>query len=125
MDSSCGRVSRLHHHYRVIGDAAGSRGINVRKSIILQVRVPPTKRDRQPNVTAYTANITRLPNVDLMLGQRRRRWPSIKSTLEEFLVFAGNASSTSKHNNVGLMLDRRRRRWTNINTTVFMFVSDH
>ena len=58
MDSSCGRVSRLHHHYRVIGDAAGSRGINVRKSIILQVRVPPTKRDRQPNVTAYTANIT-------------------------------------------------------------------
>ena len=30
-----------------------------------------------------------LPNIDAMLGQRRRRWPNIASTLGERLVFSG------------------------------------
>ena len=34
-------------------------------------------------------NTTRWINVDLMLGQRRRRWPNIKSTLFQCVVFAG------------------------------------
>ena len=38
-------------------------------------------------VTSYPAN-TKRTNVDLMLGQRRRRWPSIKSTLVQRLVFS-------------------------------------
>ena len=31
----------------------------------------------------------RLPNVGLMLGQRRRRWANIIPTLRERIVFAG------------------------------------
>ena len=38
-----------------------------------------------------TPTSTRHPhNVDSMLGQRHRRWPSIKSTLGECLVLAVN-----------------------------------
>ena len=35
-----------------------------------------------------TANTRRWTNVVLMLGQRRRRWPNIKTTLAQGLVFA-------------------------------------
>ena len=36
------------------------------------------------------ANTTRGPNVSLMLGQRRRRWPNIKLPLVQPLVFTRN-----------------------------------
>ena len=36
---------------------------------------------------AAPTSTKRWPNVDLMLGQRRRRWPSIKSTLVTSRVF--------------------------------------
>ena len=37
----------------------------------------------------YPANMTNLPNVWLMLGQRRRRWSNIGQTLGKFVVVAG------------------------------------
>ena len=37
----------------------------------------------KPKFTRYS------PKLGLMLGQRRRRWPNIKSTSGEYLVFAG------------------------------------
>ena len=37
----------------------------------------------------YPANMTHLSNVGLMLGQRHRRWPNIKPTLLQCVVFAG------------------------------------
>ena len=40
------------------------------------------------NESTWRANTRRRPNVDLMLGRRRRRWPSIKSALGRRLVFA-------------------------------------
>ena len=36
-----------------------------------------------------TANTRRWRKVALMLGKRRSRWPNIKATLDQFLVFAG------------------------------------
>ena len=36
------------------------------------------------------ANTRRLANADLMLGQRRRRWPNIKPALVKRFVFAGS-----------------------------------
>ena len=41
------------------------------------------------------ANTRRSANVGLMLGQRRRRWPNIKPTLAERLVFAGMSWDTA------------------------------
>ena len=38
---------------------------------------------------AHPTNTRRLSKVGLMLGQRRRRWPSIKPTLDQRLVFVG------------------------------------
>ena len=37
------------------------------------------------------ANTRRRANVVLMLGQRRRRWPNISTTLGQRLVFAGKS----------------------------------
>ena len=37
----------------------------------------------------FTENLRLLANVDLMLGHRLRRWPNIKSTLGQSLVFPG------------------------------------
>ena len=37
----------------------------------------------------HPASTRRWSNADLMLGQRRRRWTSIKSSLDQCLVFAG------------------------------------
>ena len=42
------------------------------------------------------ASTKRGTNVDLMLGQRSRRWPSIKTTLVPRLVLAGNKTSTKR-----------------------------
>ena len=39
-------------------------------------------------VTIYPANMRRLPNVRLMLGQRRRRFANINPTLGQRLLFA-------------------------------------
>ena len=36
----------------------------------------------------YPANMILRPSVVLMLGQRRRRWPNIKTTLDQCIVFA-------------------------------------
>ena len=36
----------------------------------------------------------RTPNADLMLGQRRRRWPNIESALGQGVVFAGSRHTT-------------------------------
>ena len=39
--------------------------------------------------SGHPANTRHSANADLMLGQRRRRWPNIKSALAECLVIAG------------------------------------
>ena len=47
---------------------------------------------------AYPANMRHRPNVKLMLGQRRRRWTNIGSTLGRCLVLAGYRQRiTSRH----------------------------
>ena len=46
-------------------------------------------------VTAPVANTRRSTNAGLTLGQRLRRWPNVKPTLFERLVFAGRASAPS------------------------------
>ena len=43
----------------------------------------------------YPANTIRLPNVGLMLAQRRRRWANSNPTLGKRIVFAGYLSSSS------------------------------
>ena len=35
------------------------------------------------------SDLTRWPNVGLLLGQRRRRWPNCKPALDERLMFVG------------------------------------
>ena len=40
-----------------------------------------------------------------MLGQRRRRWPNIKSTLGQCLMFSGTLVSTFLHIKQQLFLD--------------------
>ena len=53
-----------------------------------------------------------------MLGRRRRRWPSIETTLDEYLVFAGITPETfcypanTRHspNAVSMLAHRLRRR---------------
>ena len=44
------------------------------------------------------------PDVGLMLGQRRRRWPSIKPTLVQRLLIAGVAFCPSSHFHAELFL---------------------
>ena len=39
------------------------------------------------NLRAVPANTTHSTNVGLMLGQRRREWPKIETTLGECIVF--------------------------------------
>ena len=41
-------------------------------------------------ISVLPANTSRLSNVGLILGQRRRRWPNINSTLDKRLLFAGS-----------------------------------
>ena len=41
----------------------------------------------------HTSNTTHLNNVCLMLGQRRGQWASIKPTMFQCVVFAGQTSS--------------------------------
>ena len=55
----------------------------------------------------YPANMIHRPNVVLMLGQRRRRWPNIKTTLDQCIVFAGYSANTGPI--VGSMLGQRYR----------------
>ena len=38
-------------------------------------------------IQSFQANKRRLSNVVLMLGQRQRRWPNMKTILDEHLVF--------------------------------------
>ena len=45
--------------------------------------------DAQMTWRGFPANTRHSPNVGLMLGQRLRRWPSIKSTLGWYFVLAG------------------------------------
>ena len=49
----------------------------------------PANEMRRP----HPASTRRWPNVGLMLGQHRERWPSIMLTLDQCLVFAGNKLS--------------------------------
>ena len=51
------------------------------------------------------ANTTHRSNVVPMLGQRRRRWANIGTTLDRCVVFAG-------------MLVQHYRRWANLNSVV-------
>ena len=75
------------------------------------------------------ANTTRWNNDVLMLAQRLRRWPNIKTSLFQRFVFAGsgcpwrflliyNPAYTRGCINVGLMLVQRRRRWANVKPTL-------
>ena len=66
-------------------------------------------------------------NVDLMLGQRRRRWANNKSTLGhsifhqwwlEIMIESPMVHGMRLWLIVGLMLGQRRRRWTNIKSTL-------
>ena len=43
------------------------------------------------------SNTRRLTNADLMLGHRLRRWPNIKSTSVQRLVFAGRVITLQPH----------------------------
>ena len=43
----------------------------------------------------YTASTSRSPNVGLMLNPRLRRWTNIKTTLGDWLVFAGYADAVA------------------------------
>ena len=56
----------------------------------------------------YPSNTRRSHSAKLMLGQRRRRWPSISLALGERLVFSGYSPDMVQH----------RRRWANIETTL-------
>ena len=60
-----------------------------------------------------------------MLGQRRRRWPSIELTSGSYLVFVANGdypANTTRWNNIVLMLPQRLRRWPNLKTSLFQRV---
>ena len=59
------------------------------------------------------ANTRQLPNVGLMLGQRRRRFANIETTLE-FKSPINYPANTRHSLNVGSMLGQRCRRWANI-----------
>ena len=50
-------------------------------------------------VITSTANARCWTDAGLMLGQRRRRWPSIKPTLFQHLAFTGAASTIYRRNN--------------------------
>ena len=67
-------------------------------------------------------NTRRWPKVVLMLVHRLRRCPSIKTTLDQRLVFSvslgGLPASTRHPPNVGPMLVHRLRRWPNIGPTL-------
>ena len=57
----------------------------------------------------------------LMLGQRRRRWPNIKSTLGYFIMCVEKADNETDPRycaNVVLLLGHRLQRWPNIRTTI-------
>ena len=68
------------------------------------------------------------PNAVSMLGQRRRRWPNIETTLGEFLMLAGTCSPPphledpqhTQNVDPSPMLGQRRRRWTNIRPTYYV-----
>ena len=60
----------------------------------------------------------RWPNVELMLGQRRRRGPNVSPTLGQRLVLAGIGLTSKREVNAGLMLGKHRRPWTNIKTAL-------
>ena len=66
-----------------------------------------------------------LAHVDLMLGQRRRRWINFKTTSGQCLVTSKNNSknptNTGSLPNTGLMSDQRRRQWTIIKTKLVWF----
>ena len=62
-----------------------------------------------------------LPVNGPMLGQRRRRWPNIKTTLAEHPCYLGTWIHPTKHNalsNVWSMLVHRLRRWPTIPPTL-------
>ena len=72
----------------------------------------------------------------LMLCHRLRRWPNIKTTLAQCIVFAGEqhwfipcsslTASMRRWPNVVLMPGQRHRRWTSIRTALvnFLFFAD-
>ena len=83
----------------------------IRKSTEPPLREITRKRDHY--CVRYPANTRRSLNVGTMLGQRRRRWPSIVPTLSERLVFTGYHPTNTRHwPSVDVMLGQRRRRWT-------------
>ena len=47
----------------------------------------------------FLSNIVHLSNVGPMLGQRRRRWPSIKTALDQCLVCVVSCNQFSGYNN--------------------------
>ena len=57
-----------------------------------EMRADWTKWVHPINLGGEPANTRRRNNVHLLLGQRRRRWPSNKSTLFHHLVFAGDGT---------------------------------
>ena len=46
-------------------------------------------------MSLFPENTRRSPNAGSMLGQRRRRWPSIEPAFRERLVFAGHSLAIS------------------------------
>ena len=42
-----------------------------------------------PDIVFYQANMTRWPNIGLLLAHRLRSWPNSKSALSQRLMFAG------------------------------------
>ena len=78
-----------------------------------------TKQVTTHHMVKHMSNNTRRsPNVVLMLCQRRRRWPNIKTTLGQCLVYTCYSTNTRRCSNVALLLCQRRKRWHNIKTTL-------
>ena len=65
---------------------------------------------RPSSTSLIPANTGRPPDVGLLLGQRRRRWPNIIPTLGMSPVFSGMHSGSVQHGegNVASMLARSR-----------------
>ena len=69
-----------------------------------------------PGYETHPANTTRWNNDVLMLGQRRRRWANIKTSLFKRVVFAGETHPATRE--AGITPGQCLTRWPNIKTTV-------
>ena len=110
MSASSGRLLKSGWYYSTLYHVIGGIVWKVIAVIITALYGKPCRKTR------------RYPNAVLMLAQRLRRWPSIKSALSQRLIFADIdkpfTANMRRWPNVGLLLGQRRRRWANSKPTV-------